>query len=255
MNPPFQFRRRRIAIGLVLAVWCAGSIGSFPAYGEMPAKAPALPPPSGTVVRVSSGAQIVAEAEKLTPGSTLVIDPGVYFLPRPMVLRERRDITIRSVSGDPLSVVLKGKGWEAGNEFDDIIHVGNCQGVSIAGITLSDCRSYGIKVEAERGPENVHIFNCRFRDIGVRAIKGSAGRDPEIRARSGSVRFCDFENTKIPPADWYSNGDYIGAIDMMALENWTFSDNVFRNIKGVTGAAGRQFLFGSGRAMFWQSAI
>jgi hypothetical protein len=43
----------------------------------------------------------------------------------------------------------------------------------------------------------------------------------------GSVRGCYFENTKVPPADWLFGGDYIGAIDMMALEDWTFSRNVF----------------------------
>jgi hypothetical protein len=34
---------------------------------------------------------------------------------------------------------------------------------------------------------------------------------------------------------WLFGGDYISAIDMMALEDWTFSDNVFRNIKGRNG--------------------
>jgi hypothetical protein len=51
------------------------------------------------------------------------------------------------------------------------------------------------------------------------------------------VRYCQFENTKVPPADWLFGGDYISAIDMMALEDWTFSDNFFRNIKGRNGGA------------------
>ena len=71
----------------------------------------------------------------------------------------------------------------------------------IADLTFADCRSYGIKVEAENAPRGIHIYNCRFHNIGVRAIKGSAGRDPDIRAVKGSVRYCHFENTKIPPAD------------------------------------------------------
>ncbi|PYI79935.1 MAG: hypothetical protein DME26_22595, partial [Verrucomicrobia bacterium] len=37
-------------------------------------------------------------------------------------------------------------------------------------------------------------------------------------------------------------GDYIAAIDMMALEDWTFSDNFFRNIKGRNGG-GRAAIF------------
>jgi hypothetical protein len=55
----------------------------------------------------------------------------------------------------------------------------------------------------------------------------------------GSVRYCHFENTKVPPADWLYGGDYIAAIDMMALDGWTFSDNVFRDIKGRNGGGSR----------------
>ena len=71
----------------------------------------------------------------------------------------------------------------------------------------------------------------------MRALKGSAGKDPAVRAVKGSVRYCSFENTRIPPADWLFGGDYISAIDMMALEDWTFSDNLFRNIRGRSGGA------------------
>lgn len=56
------------------------------------------------------------------------------------------------------------------------------------------------------------------------------------------MRGCFFENTKVPPAEWLFGGDYITAIDMMALEDWTFADNVFRNIKGRNGG-GRGAIF------------
>ena len=128
------------------------------------------------------------------------------------------------------------------DDHDDILHIGHCDGVAVAGLSFADCRSYGIKVEAEKAPRNIQIHNCRFRDIGVRAIKGSAGQDPNTRAVKGSVRYCSFENTRVPPADWLFGGDYIAAIDMMALEDWTFSENVFRNIKGRHGG-GRAAIF------------
>ena len=127
-------------------------------------------------------------------------------------------------------------------EGDDILRIAHCEGITIADLTFADCRSYGIKVEAENAPRDIHIYNCRFRNIGVRAIKGSAGPDPNIRAVGGSVRYCHFENTRIPPAHWLFGGDYIAAIDMMALEDWTFSDNVFKNIKGRNGG-GRAAIF------------
>jgi hypothetical protein len=157
-------------------------------------------------------------------------------------LAGKRDVTLRGAAGDPARVTLSGKGWDSKARGDDILHITDCNGVTIADLTFTDCRSYGIKVEAENAPKNIHIYNCRFKNIGVRAIKGSAGRDPAVRAVKGSVRFCQFENSKVPPADWLFGGDYISAIDMMALEDWTFSDNVFRNIKGRNGG-GRAAIF------------
>lgn len=200
-------------------------------------KAPPLPSPAGEVLRVTNVEELIAAIDRLKPGTTILLADGDYRLTRPIVLRDQKDIAICSASGDPASVTLRGQGWQTEARGDDLIHIANCEGVTIANLTFADARSYGIKVEAENGPKNVHIYNCRFRDIGVRAIKGSAGQDPSVRAVNGSVRYCQFENTKIPPADWPFGGDYISAIDMMALENWTFSDNTFRNIKGRNGGA------------------
>ena len=200
-------------------------------------KAPPLPPPQGQVLRVASVDELLTAVDRVGPGGTILLAEGRYRVPRVIVLRGKKDVTIRSAAGDPATVVLRGRGWDSEGRGDDILHIARCEGVTIADMTFTDCRSYGIKVEAENAPKDIHIYNCRFRDIGVRAIKGSAGRDPNVRAVGGSVRYCRFANTKVPPADWLFGGDYISAIDMMALEDWTFSDNVFRNIKGRNGGA------------------
>ena len=163
-------------------------------------KPPPLPSPAGEVLRVTNVEELMAAIDRLKPGATILLANGEYKLTRPIVLRDQKDIAIRSASGNPASVTLRGKGWQTESPGDDLIHIAKCEGVTIANLTFADARSYGIKVEAENGPKDVHIYNCRFRDIGVRAIKGSAGQDPSIRAVNGSVRYCQFENTKIPPA-------------------------------------------------------
>ena len=207
-----------------------------------PRPAPPLPPPQAEVIRVATVDELFAAIERISPGGTILLADGHYGLPRVIVLQGKKGITIRSAGGNPEDVTLSGKGWDSNAKGDDILHIGRCEGVTIADLTFADCRSYGVKVEAENAPKDIHVYNCRFRDIGVRAIKGSAGQDPNVLAVKGSVRYCRFENTKIPPADWLFGGDYIAAIDMMALEDWTFSDNVFRNIKGHNGG-GRAAIF------------
>jgi len=206
------------------------------------AKAPPLAAPRGEVIHAADADELLAAVDRVARGGTILLADGHYKIPRVIVLAGKTNIAIRSASGDPAKVVLSGKGWDSGNNRDDILHVARCEGVTIADLTFTDCRSYGIKVEAENAPKDIQIYNCRFRDIGVRAIKGSAGKDPNVRAVKGSVRYCQFENTKVPPADWLYGGNYIAAIDMMALEDWTFSDNAFRNIQGRTGG-GRAAIF------------
>lgn len=221
---------------LIIALAMAGLVPDwFP-------KAPPLAQPRGEVIRVADANELLAAVDRVAAGGTILLGDGQYKLPRVIVLKGKKELTIRSAAGDPAKVMLSGKGWDSNAKGDDLIHIGKCDGVTIADLTFADCRSYGIKVEAENAPKNVHIYNCRFRDIGVRAIKGSAGQEPNTRAAKGSVRYCTFENTKVPPADWLYGGDYISAIDMMALEDWTFSDNVFRNIKGRNGG-GRAAIF------------
>jgi hypothetical protein len=204
--------------------------------------APSLAAPQGEVIRVATVDELLAAVDRVGPGGTILLADGHYKVPRVVVLREKKGISIRSAGGDPTKVVLSGKGWDSGAQNDDIVHIGHCEGVTIADLTFTDCRSYGIKVEAENAPRDIAIYNCRFRDIGVRAIKGSAGQDPNVRAVKGCVCYCQFENTKIPPADWLYGGDYIAAIDMMALDGWTFRDNIFHSIKGRNGG-GRAAIF------------
>src|ERR1035437_1054347 len=189
MNP--QVLIRSLLPAFVFGVAWLSNGQTIPAWFP---KTPPLPPPGGEIVRIRTANELLAAVERLSPGGTLFLADGQYRLPRPVVLDRKRNITLRSASGDPDKVTLSGKGWERGDEHDDILHIGRCEGVTIADLSFADCRSYGIKVEAERAPKDIYILNCRFRDIGVRAIKGSAAQDANIRAVKGSVRGCYFEN-------------------------------------------------------------
>lgn len=219
---------------LVFAENDPGDLATVPAW--LPA-APALDWSSGRVLNVRTTGELLAAVTDLNPGETISLANGEYRLPRTIVLDGKTNVTIRSASGDPAKVVLRGRGWDSGASGDDILHIRRCSGVTLADLTFADCRSYGVKVQAEDGPRDIRLHHCHFRDIGVRGLKGSAGNDPAIRAVGGSVRFCVFENTRIPPADWLFGGDYISGIDLMALEDWVISDNRFINIKGRNGGA------------------
>lgn len=137
-------------------------------------KHPPLPPPRGEVIRVGTADELLAAVDRLSRGGTILLADGQYRLPRPVVLDQKQNVILRSASGEASKVTLVGKGWEHGDEHDDILRISRCDGLTIADLSFADCRSYGIKVEAEHAPKDVNILNCRFRDTGVRAIKGSA---------------------------------------------------------------------------------
>ncbi len=190
------------------------------------------------------------------PGDTIVVADGTYMIERTLAIDGKQHVTLRGASGDPAKVTLRGAGgWRGptddyrsiGNE--DLLTIRRSEDIVIAHLTFADVRHYGIKIgiDADRkppNPSNIHIYDCRFRDIATRAVKGvaMADRKPVV---GGSVRYCHFENTGVPDPSWgwaLYDGNYVSAIDMMYLKDWTFSDNVFRNIKGASGG-GRGAIF------------
>ena len=170
-------------------------------------KAPPLPPPTGKMIRVGTVEELSAAVEKVGPGGTILLADGFYLLPRAILLQNKKGITLRGASGDPAKVILGGKGWDVPAKGADLLHIGACDGVTIAELTFTNSRSYGIVVESEKAPRDIRIYNCRFRDIGVRALKGSAGRDPNRRAVKGLVRYC---NTIWRPEHNWNRGIRIG---------------------------------------------
>jgi hypothetical protein len=198
-------------------------------------QAPSLPVATGKTQLVKTVAELRRALEGTPRDVTILIADGTYVLTQPIHITDGTNIVVRGASGDPSRTVIMGKGFEAGTEKDDLLTIGKVKNLTVAYLTFTETRSYGIKVEAENFPEDVQIYNCHFKNIGTRMIKGSTST--QGRASGGAIRYCRFENTKIPPADWLYDGDYITAIDMMALENWQISDNLFLNIKGRHGGA------------------
>jgi hypothetical protein len=206
-----------------------------------PSEAPLFPlPESGRRVAVSSAEELTAAVQNAVEGDVILIADGVYRVGRPLIVTNKKNVTLCSASRDPAKVVLLGRGFDTVNRGDDILRIGRCDGLTVACLTFADCHAYGLKVEGENSPRNIHVYNCRFLNIGTRGVKGSTAQ--RTVAAGGSIRWCHFENNRVPPGDWQFGGNYISAIDMMSLEDWTISDNTFVNIKGHSGG-GRAAIF------------
>jgi len=202
-----------------------------------------LPERNGEVIHVRNSQELQQALLEADSEDTILLEDGTYRLEASLRIENKENLTIRGASGDPAKVVLMGGGWDGGKPRDVMVIRGSGN-ITIAYLTITEARSYGIKIEGVEGlrnPWNIDISHCRFIDIGVRGIKGTATQDGKHMER-GSVRDCHFENTRVPDPSWLFNGNYISAIDMMYLDHWTFADNVFKNIKGANGG-GRGAIF------------
>ena len=232
--------------GLSLAVILCLALAADAAAPERPSWMPAAPPlrATGRIVNVSDEPQLRAALSGARDGDTIMLADGVYRLPRFLELRGRRRVVIRGASGDATKVTVCGLGWDSGTNQDDLLRIRGCRDVTIAFITFADCHAYGVKLEQTpvegRQLRNINIHGCNFLNIGTRAIKGTGGGGGFVDG--GSIRYCTFENTKIPPRTWFSNGDYISSIDCMRLKDWVIADNYFKNVRGANGG-GRGAIF------------
>jgi len=229
-----------VLVPVVIALTLAAAQAARPSW--MPV-APPLPV-KGRVVNVSTVPELRAALDGARDGDTIAVADGTYQLDRFLTLTGRNRVTLRGASGDASKVVLRGLGWDSNTDRDDILRVQACTNVTVSYLTFTDCHAYGLKLEQlpseGRQLRNVNIYACSFSNCGTRAVKGTGGGGGFVDG--GSVRYCNFENTKVPPPTWYLEGDYITAIDCMRLKDWTIADCFFKDIRGAHGG-GRGAIF------------
>lgn len=213
---------------------------------------PAWPAPTGSVVRASNVAELFEAAERIPAGGTIALADGRYSLDRCLWLR-RDAVTLRGESGDPTRVVLDGAACREG----ELVALQSCRGVALVDLTLQNVRYNAIKLNTDSGVHAVTIHRCILSNIWQRAVKGvkvpAADRD-RLRPRDGRIQHCVFENAR--PKAWEDDptdtaetfgGNYIGGIDLMYPRGWRIAHNVFRGIRGRSGA-------GRGAVFLWHEA-
>ncbi|MBD3243976.1 MAG: hypothetical protein GF331_25510 [Chitinivibrionales bacterium] len=206
----------------------------------------AVPPlgPPANVVHVSTATELRDAINGAESGQTILLAEGVYDISslEPLTIRTA-GTTLRGATGDPTDVVVRGKGFESCDNVDEEMLMLFNSHITIAELTITESRCHGLKIE-HTDVDSLLLHNVRFVNIGERCIKGGSSYNPE----HNTIRYCHFENTKIPAADRcgaHFDGNYIGGMDVMNAAGWTVHDNVFRNIKGASGG-------GRGGIFFWR---
>jgi hypothetical protein len=208
---------------------------------------PALPTPTGRVVRAKTALEIIAAVEDAEDGTTIIIAKGHYLMPRDCILTKNR-VTICGETGNRDDVILDGNMeyndttpvFRTRNGAPALIKISHAKNVTIADLTVANNPKYGILFFGDSGVSGLRVWNVKFHNIWARGLKGTSavsyddrGCTPEvlqftdeeierIRPHDGEVRGCLFvcDHTKRNDQDGF-DADYIAGMDLMHIKNWT----------------------------------
>ena len=212
----------RLGIVLFALLSRAGSSAAAPAR-----PAPALPPPSGTTVNVSTEVQLRDAVASLASNTTIVVAPGTYSLRDALYVNGTfTNIGIRGATGNSDDVVLAGLGMANASVPYGIWVGGNVRGMTIANLTLRDVFYHPIILNAgAQSPlvHNVHLINAGQQFVKSNPNPAGGGAD------NGIVEYSviEYETTS---RDAYTNG-----VDVHTGRNWIIRHNLFRNIRAPQG--------------------
>ena len=225
-----MFARHKRALTLCALVLVLGAAISEITHAKAPGSAPLLPAPTGTVINVSTEAQLQAAISQLASNTTIVIAPGTYHLSSSLYVNKAvSNVGIRGGSNDPNATVLIGPGManaNFGNTPYGIWTGGGVQSILIANLTLSGY--YYDPIIFNAGTQSPHVYNVHMIDAGEQFIKSNPdGQGGGVN--NGIVEYSTMEYTTTATSD-YTNG-----VDVHTGVNWIIRHNLFRNIVAPAG--------------------
>jgi len=225
MRSTYKTARRASTAAIALAFIVHGA-----AYARSADSPPPLPPPAGTVVNVSTEAQLQSAVQRLASNQTIVIAPGTYVLTNSLYVNGTfSNVAIRGATNNRDDVVLVGPGMTRasyGLVPYGIWTGGHVQGITIANLTIRDLYYHPIIFNA--GTQSPHVYNVHLLDAGEQFIKSNpdgAGGGVD----NGIVEYSMIEYTS-SAKDAYTNG-----VDVHTGANWIIRHNRFRNIVSPPG--------------------
>jgi hypothetical protein len=188
-----------------------------------------LPPPTGTVVYVSSEASLRQQAYHAAPGTTIMVSAGTYAMNDYMhVVND--GIAIRGETGNRDQVILDFGGMETGH-FGVLVEADD---VTIADLTIRNARDHGISIQ---GTDRPTLYNLHIQDIGDQLVKVNPAGDG---SEDGLLACSRLEYTTTAPDD-YTNG-----ISAHQAQRWIVRDNEWHRIRTPGNSPVPAILFWSG---------
>ncbi|MBI5649081.1 MAG: hypothetical protein HZC40_01315 [Chloroflexi bacterium] len=216
---------------LVLAfIFPARAIAQSPRFASnLQSLCPPLALPTGTIVNVSTVAQLQSAVNSATAGTTILIADGTYNLNGVYLRVATSNVTLRSASGNRAAVILDGN--YITTEIIQIV----ASNITLADLTLRAAYYHPIHVMTVAGAHtlNTLIYNVHIIDPGEQAIKINSAATGYY-TDSGTIACSRIELTDAGRAQ-IRNNCYTGGIDAHQSRGWVVRDN---HIEGFWCAAG-----------------
>ncbi|MBC8508601.1 MAG: right-handed parallel beta-helix repeat-containing protein [Anaerolineales bacterium] len=190
---------------------------------------PPLPASGGPTVSVSTEADLRAQAHDASPGTTILIESGIY--PMGDFLHIVNDgISLRGASGDRDDVILDFGGMDEGY-FGVMVEADD---VTIADLTIRNAHDHGVAIQGADRPVlyNLHIVDSRDQLVKVNPVGDSSD--------DGLLACSLLEYTTSAP-DNYTNG-----ISAHNAHNWVLRDNRWERVRTATDDPAPTILFWNG---------
>ena len=180
------------------------------------------PPARERVARVKNVDQLRREIRDARDNTTILLADGDYRLPEMLDISARGTV-LRSASGDPSRVTLRGESITEG-KVGVAVSV-SAPDVTVADVTIRDVGFHGVQVRGERAANGFVLHNTTLSDTGQQLLKVSAGTGPPY-AENGTVACSRFEYTTHAPSS------YTDGVDIISGGGWVVRDSQFSRIRG-----------------------
>jgi hypothetical protein len=202
----------------------------IPLRAAWPTRPPALPAPTGAVVKVATEPQLQAAVAALRSHETILIAPGTYRLSHTLAVQGPLDgVTIRGATGNRDDVVLVGYGRDNA-DYGPVPHGiwvnGDVRRLTIANLTIGETYFHAICFNP--GPTAPRVYNVHLVNAGQQLLKTNPNPDGS-GIDNGVVEYSLFDYAP-ESRDWYAN-----AIQVLAGRDWVIRDNFIRNIHAPRG--------------------
>ncbi len=164
--------------------------------------------------------------------TAIVLEDGTYNVSDTFYIKADH-IMVKSASGNPYDVVLKGTGMVKSGRVKGIFRV-SADYFTLDGITLTDVPNHLVQVAGENNTNYPHFRKVIFQDAYEQLLKVSYNyktqESQNNKSIGGIVEDCIFQYTQgIGP------NFYIGGIDALGAEDWIVKNSIFRDIASPKG--------------------